>query len=73
MLFNELLLVVIRSLTRGCSVNHFSLPIITFRSFPMDILINVLILERFIDNMLSRVIYLDKKGGREATSFLEKS
>jgi len=40
-----------------------------FKSFPTDILTNVLILERFTDNTLSRFAYLGKKGGREATSF----
>jgi len=68
-LFNKLLLVVIRSLTRGYSFNHFGSPIIAFRSFPTDILTNVLILERFTNNALNRFTYLGKKGGREATSF----
>jgi hypothetical protein len=40
-----------------------------FRSFPIDILINVLILERFANNILSRFAYLGKRGGREATLF----
>ena len=35
----------------------------------MDILTNSLILGRFINNALSRLIYLDKRGGREATLF----
>jgi len=40
-----------------------------FGSFPIDILINILILERFANNALSRFIYLGKRGGREATLF----
>jgi len=35
----------------------------------MDILTNILILKRFINNTLSRFIYLDKKGSREVTLF----
>ena len=69
MLSNKLLLVVIRSLIRGYSFNHFSSLIIAFRSIPIDILINILILERFTNNTLSRFIYLGKRGGREATLF----
>ena len=69
MLFNKLLLVAIKSLIRGYLFNHFSLPIITFRSFPIDILTNILILRRFVNNMLSRFIYLDKRRGREVTLF----
>jgi len=49
--------------------NHFSSPIMAFRSVPTDILTNVLILERFANNILSRFAYLGKRGGREATSF----
>jgi len=71
-LFNKLLLVAIRSLIRGYLFNHFSLPIITFRFFPMDILINILILKRFVNNMLSKFIYLDKRGGREVILFLKE-
>ena len=40
-----------------------------FRSFPIDILTNILILERFANNILSRFIYLGKRGGREVTLF----
>jgi len=40
-----------------------------FRSFPIDILTNILILERFANNALSRFIYLGKRGGKEATLF----
>jgi len=65
-------LVVIRSLTRGYLFNHFGLLIIAFRSFPIDILTNVLILERFANNTLSRFAYLGKRGGREATLFPKK-
>jgi len=68
-LSNKLPLIAIRSLTRGCSVSHFSSLIITFRSFPTDILINVLILERFVNSILSRFIHPNKRGGREATLF----
>jgi len=41
----------------------------TFRSFPIDILINILILERFANNILSRFTYLGKRGSREPTLF----
>ena len=40
-----------------------------FKSFPIDILTNILILKRFANNILSRFIYLGKRGGREATLF----
>jgi len=45
------------------------LPIIAFRSFLINILTNILILERFANNALSRFAYLGKRGGREATLF----
>ena len=35
----------------------------------MDTLTNFLILGRFVNNILSRLIYLDKRGGRDATLF----
>ena len=35
----------------------------------MDTLTNFLILGRFINNALSRLIYLDKRKGKEATLF----
>ena len=73
MLLDESPSAVIKSLTRGCSFNHFSLPIMAFRSFPINVLTNVLILERFVDNTLNRFIYLNKREGREATLFLKKS
>ena len=71
-LFDESPSAVIRSLTRGCSFNHFGSPTMAFGSFPIDILTNVLILERFADNVLSRFAYLGERGGREATSFFEE-
>ena len=43
-----------------------------FRSLPLNILTNVLILKRFANNILSRFVYLGKKGGREATLFLKE-
>ena len=57
---------------RGCFFNHFSLPIITFRSSPTDILMNVLILERFADNILNRFTHPGERGGREPTSLPEE-
>ena len=69
MLSNKSLLVAIRSLIRGCLFNHFSLPTITFGSSPTDISTNVLILERFVNNTLSRFIHPNKREGREVTSF----
>jgi len=71
-LFNKLLLVTIKSLIRGYLFNYFSLLIITFRSFPIDILMNILILKRFVNNILSRFIYLDKKRNKEVTLFPKK-
>jgi len=35
-------------------------------------LMNILILKRFVNNILSRFIYLDKRKGREATLFPEE-
>ena len=35
----------------------------------MNVLTNVLILERFVNNVLNRFIHPDERGGREATSF----
>ena len=72
MLFNELPLAVIRSLIREYLFNHFGLLIMTLRSFPINILINVLILERFTDNILSKFTYLSKRGGKELTLFFKK-
>ena len=44
----------------------------TFGSFPTNVLTNVLILKRFVNNILSRFIHLNKKRGREAFLFPEK-
>ena len=63
---------VIKSLIRGYSFNHFSLLTMAFRFFPTDMLINVLILERFINNILSRFTYLGERGGKKATLFPKK-
>jgi len=68
-LFNKSPLVVIRSLIRGYLFNHFGLLIIAFRSFPTDILTNILILKRFTNNALSKFAYLGKRGGKKATLF----
>ena len=35
----------------------------------MDVLTNILILKRFVNNILSRFIYLDKRKGKKITSF----
>jgi len=40
-----------------------------FRFFPIDILINILILERFTNNALSKFVYLGKRGSKEVTLF----
>jgi hypothetical protein len=71
-LSNKSPLVVIRSLTKEYLFNHFSLLIIAFKSFSTDMLINILILERFTDNILSKFTYLGERGGKEATSFPKK-
>jgi hypothetical protein len=56
-------------LIRGYSFNHFGLLIITFGSFSTDVLTNFLILGRFVNNILNRLIHLDKRRGREAALF----
>ena len=67
-----MLLVVIRSLIRGYLFNHFGLLTMAFRSFSIDMLTNVLILERFTNNILSRFAYPGKRGDKKATSFPKK-
>jgi hypothetical protein len=37
----------------------------------MDILTNILILERFANNILSRFTHLNKRGGKEVTLFFK--